>query len=116
MSESGEWSVLYYVNARGDSPPLEYIKGLKKEDRAKVARTIELLKQLGVKIGRPQARHLEGKLWELRPSPHRLIYFAYTRRRFVILHAFQKQTRKTPRAEIEIARRRMRRVLEEEGQ
>ena len=112
MSDRAEWSIYYYVNARRESPPLEYIRGLKKEDRAKVARTIELLKELGVKIGKPQARHLEGKLWELRPSPHRLIYFAHTGRSFVILHAFQKQTRKTPRREIEVARRRMMRVLE----
>ena len=90
MSEPSEWSVYFHVNTRGDSPPLEYINNLETKDRAKVAKSIELLKALGVGIGMPQAGHLEGKLWELRPSPHRLIYFAHMERRFVILHAFQK--------------------------
>ena len=112
MPDHAEWSVYFYRNLRGDSPPLEYINSLEERDRAKVARTIELLEQLGLGIGKPQARHLEGKLWELRPSPHRLIYFAHSGQRFVILHAFQKQTRKTPPREIDIARRRMREVLE----
>jgi phage-related protein len=112
MSDPAEWSVYFYRNARGDSPPLDYIKSLEQGDRARVARTIGLLKQLGLEIGGPQARQLEGKLWELRPSPHRLIYFAHSGRRFVILHAFQKQTRKTPRRDIEVARRRMKEVVE----
>lgn len=111
-SDPAEWSIYFYVTARGDSPPLEYIESLEKKDRAKVARYINLLKELGVRIGMPQARHLEGSLWELRPFPHRIIYFAHTGRRFVILHAFQKQTRQTPRREIDIAERRMREVLE----
>jgi phage-related protein len=112
MSRLTDWSVCFYVNARGDSPPLDYINSLEERDRAKVARTIELLAELGLGIGRPQARHLEGKLWELRPSPHRVIYFAHSGRRFVILHAFKKQTTKTPAREIEIATRRMREVVE----
>ena len=67
---------------------------------------------MGVAIREPYAKHLDGRLWDLRPSPHRLIYFAIKGRRFVIFHGFQKRTRRTPRREIEVARRRMQRVLE----
>ena len=67
---------------------------------------------MGVAIREPYAKHLDGNLWELRPPPHRLIHFPIKGRRSVILHGFQKQTRKTPRREIEVARRRMQRVLE----
>lgn len=114
MPDSSEWSVYFYKNARGDCPPLEYLKSLDKKDQAKIARYINLLKDLGVRINMPQARQLEGRLWELRPFPHRIIYFAHTGRRFVILHAFQKQTQKTPQREISIAERRMKEVLEGE--
>lgn len=114
MPNFSEWSVYFYKNARGDCPPLEYIKSLDKKDRAKIARYINLLKDLDVRISMPHARYLGGHLWELRPFPHRIIYFAHTGRRFVILHAFQKQTQKTPRREIDTAERRMNEVLEGE--
>jgi len=41
-----------------------------------------------------------------------LLYFACIGRRFVILHGFRKQTRKTPAREIETAERRMADFLE----
>ena len=67
-------------------------------------------------MGMPYVRHLTGKLWELRISSgrldYRLLYFAHTGRRFVLLHAFSKKTQKTPRREIEIALRRMAELLE----
>jgi phage-related protein len=50
---------------------------------------------------------LEGDLWELREESatniYRVIYFFFTGRRIVLLHGFQKKTRRTPRNEIEIA-------------
>jgi phage-related protein len=64
----------------------------------------------------PYARHLTGKLWELRvPSggqAYRVLYFAYAEHRFVLLHAFSKKTQKTPRREIDVALRRMTEFLE----
>ena len=114
MPNSSEWSVYFYKTARGDCPPLEYIKSLDKKDQAKIARYINLLKDLDVKIRMPQARHLKGHLWELRPFPHRIIYFAHTGSRFVILHAFQKQTQKMPKQEIDTAKRRMKEIVEGE--
>ena len=109
---SSKWTVVFYTSRRGDSPPLEFIKGLQRAERAKVARYIDLLREVGTQISMPQARHLRGQLWELRPSPYRLIYFAYTGRQFVILHAFRKKTQRTPRQEIEIAEGRLKEILE----
>jgi len=43
-----------------------------------------------------------------------LFYFLYTGQIFVILHGFRKQTMKTPGREIEVARRRMLELLEDE--
>jgi phage-related protein len=105
-SGHSEWKVVFYTRVRGDSPPREYIMSLG-EERAKIARSIKLLSEVGTKITMPQARHLKGPLWELRPVPHRLIYFALKGRCFVILHAFRKTTNRTPRREIEIAEKRM---------
>jgi phage-related protein len=54
-------------------------------------------------LGDPHARRLRGKLWELRPFPNRIIYFAYTGRQMVLLHGFTKKTEKTAKREIETA-------------
>ncbi len=66
----------------------------------------------------PYARHLKGKLWELRISSgrltYRVLYFARAGRRFVLLHIFRKKTQKTPRREIDTALRRMAELLDEE--
>ncbi len=42
---------------------------------------------------------------------HRVFYIAKFREGLYVLHAFQKKTRKTPKGEIELARRRLREVL-----
>ena len=112
--ESARWKVEFYTNSQGRSPVLEYLEELLEEEQAKVYNALKLLQEFGVLLGMPHARSLKGHkpLWELRPYPNRLIYFAYTGHRFVILHAFRKTKQKTPRKEIKVAERRMKEVLE----
>ena len=55
-------------------------------------------------------RHLTGPLWEMHPSNRdgiaRALYVAAQGRRVVVVRAFQKKTRRTPRREIVPALRR----------
>jgi phage-related protein len=79
---------------------------------AKLTRALDLLRTKGITaLAMPLARHVEGKIWELRASGRagigRSLYVAATGRRVVILRTFIKKTQKTPRAEIEIARKRL---------
>jgi len=104
---SADWIVEYYSDHRGRTPALEYIEAQSVADQAHIAHCIALLQDLGVRIGEPYVKHLSGKLWELRPQPHRLIYFVFTGRRIVILHAFRKTSKKTRRRDIDIAWKRM---------
>jgi phage-related protein len=69
------------------------------------------LREFGVSLGMPHAKHISGKLWELRPAANRFFYFAYVGRRFVILHAYRKQSQKTPPQELALAERRLAEVL-----
>ena len=50
-------------------------------------------------------KHLEDEIWELRPLRDRILFAAWTGDGFVLLHHFMKQTQKTPRREIEQAKR-----------
>ena len=81
---------------------------------AAYARSVELLMELGPRIGMPYSRPLGGGLFELRPRARegtgRALYCYLSRRRIVVLHAFVKKTQRTPPAELALARRRMREV------
>lgn len=113
-----EWIIEGYQDPQGRRPVEEFIDALPAKERARIIRTIELLKTYGTDLGMPYARHLKGKLWELRissgRSDYRIFYFARADRRFVLLHIFKKKAQKTPRREIETALRRMAELLGEE--
>ncbi len=107
------WQVGYYRDHRGRSPVLEYLDTLQAAERARVVFVIERLQESGIDLGMPHARPLQGRLRELRAGPIRLLYFADTDRRFVVLHAFRKTTGKTPAREMETALRRMHELQEQ---
>lgn len=71
---------------------------------------LDLLEAFGIVLGEPHTKSIGNKLWELRVigrRHHRVLYFVVSGRRFVLLHAFLKKTRKTPRKEIETGKARM---------
>ena len=111
--QSRDWTVEFYVDIRGRSPVEDFVDSLQESEQAKVYNSLRLLREFGVQIEMPHARPLRGHspLWELRPFPNRLIYFAHRGRRLIVLHGFRKQSRKTPQQEIQIAERRMEEFL-----
>ena len=50
-------------------------------------------------------KHLDGDIWELRPLRDRIFFAAWIDDAFILLHHFMKKTQKTPKAEIEKAKR-----------
>jgi len=110
------WTIEFFTTVRGTSPVLEYLDGLQAGERAKVHYHLRLLREFGINLREPYASPLEGHrpLWELKPGPIRLLYFAHKGRRFIILHAFRKKGQKTPRRHIKTAERRMAEFLEGE--
>jgi phage-related protein len=76
--------------------------------RASLTRIVERIEAVGLeRVGEPLVKHVEGKLWEMRPSGRRVegraLYVAAPGRRVVIVLAFQRRTQKTPRRLIELA-------------
>jgi phage-related protein len=113
------WSVGFYVEDSGRDPVGDFLRGLEDRTQARFLRAIEQLQIRNVQAREPLVRHLEGKLWELRVESqtniYRLLYFFFVGRRIVFVHGFQKKTQRTPRAEIELASRRMARFVERMG-
>jgi phage-related protein len=106
------WRIVFYKDSRGRSPVKEYLDALPAPEQAVTEATFRLLRDFGLLLGMPHAKHIGGKLWELRPGANRLFYFAYVGHRFIILHAYRKRGRKTPPQELATAERRLAEVLE----
>ena len=106
-----QWVIEFYQDVRQQRPVEGWLDELDAKDRARVYRSTTLLATYGTQLGMPYSRHVRGKIWELRIAAgrrdYRVLYFAWVGQRFVLLHAFAKQTAKTPTADLEIAERRM---------
>lgn len=122
------YNIVFYENERGESDVYNFIMALKaaadisKDARInynKVIAYIDALEEYGSRVGYPVVRHLDGEIWELRPLSNRILYAYQQDRTYVLLHHFVKNTRKTPAAEIEQAKREIdeyrRRVAEDEN-
>lgn len=57
-------------------------------------------------------KHLDGEIWELRPMNGRILFAAWHKCSYVLLHYFTKKTQKTPRREIEKAKRELADLIE----
>ena len=111
MSEPPRWRVEFYQDARGDRPVQEWLSGLEAKEEARVRRALALLETYGTQLVMPYARHLRGKLWELRITSgrrdYRVLYAAVAGQRFILLDAFSKKTAKTPARELENSEQRL---------
>ncbi|MCX5813344.1 MAG: type II toxin-antitoxin system RelE/ParE family toxin [Proteobacteria bacterium] len=81
---------------------------------ADYARIVELLMEFGPHLRMPHSRAMGDGLFELRPRSSegigRVFYCFMINQRIVILHAFIKKTRETPKRELKLARKRMKEV------
>jgi phage-related protein len=85
--------------------------------REKIFSDLERLVRFNVELGPPYVEKVTGQdFWELRTRSegniYRNFYFAYTDKKFVLLHGFQKKSQKAPRKELQAAEDRMRDYLE----
>lgn len=100
----------HYKTAAGRRPVKEFIDGLSEKDAAAVVGAMEEVQVDGLRA----ARHLDGKIYEVRVDGTRVIYrilFApqgRTSQVLLTLVALRKKTRKTPPHVIRPAKERLR--------
>ena len=108
------FNVEFYETQDGKSQIWEFLEDLRiKAATSKDARIqhkqaslyIELLQQNGTRLNENITKHFEDGIWELRPGNNRVFYFFFQDNTFVLLHQFRKKTQKTPKREIEKAKR-----------
>jgi phage-related protein len=105
-----EIPAFFYRTAGGAEPVLDWLRSLPAEDKRVLGTDLATV-QLGWPIGMPLCRSLGGGLWEVRttlPSRRiaRLLIFV-DEGRIGVVHGFIKKTQKTPAADLELARSRM---------
>jgi phage-related protein len=114
--ESAKYTIDFYYDKNGESDVYNLLKDLeKKSSKSKDARIqyrqlllyIELLSKNGNNLPDDVIKHIEDEIWELRPGKNRVLYFFYKDNKYVLLHHFIKKTQKTPKREIERAKREM---------
>lgn len=105
------YNLLFYTNARSDSPIDDFLDSLDKKSRAKVAVYLSLLEEHGPHLGRPYADIVRRKIRELRihqsSNQYRILYFFHLRDQIVLVHAFSKKTQQLKEKDIELAEKRM---------
>lgn len=118
------YRIEFYEDKNGYSEVTEYIQKLSKKaltskehriNLNKVIAYMDLLEEMGTRVGEPVTKHLDGEIWELRPLRNRILYAYYRENTFVVLSYFVKKTQKTPKKEIEKAKRNLRDYIERKG-
>lgn len=106
-SASESYQIVYYADRKGREPVRRYVNDLPSKEQQKVYAYLEFLRQREGYLDEPYAKHIIGKIRELRVdfsrNRHRIFYFTAMGKRIILLHAFLKKTPKTPKTEIKKA-------------
>lgn len=108
--------ILFFCKKNSNKCPVkEFVEKLQSKDRAKVLACLKSVEELGFDCPRVQFRQIQGRLWEIKvrstSAGFRIFYVGIKANVLVLLHAYQKQSQKAPRKEIEIAEQRMFEVI-----
>ncbi|MCL2853987.1 MAG: type II toxin-antitoxin system RelE/ParE family toxin [Defluviitaleaceae bacterium] len=117
------FEIHFYEDEGGNSPIYEYIKDLSKRtdknsriNATKIQDYLRILLENGKAAGEPYIKHIDGDIWELRPIRNRIFFASWTDNSFMLLHHFVKKTQKTPKREIDQAKRNLQDMRERRGQ
>ena len=100
-------TAVYYPDARGNTPALEFLLGLPQDEQQMAFAYISYLEEQGEALRRPIAEYLGDKLYELRPKQIRILYAFVGKQHAVILHVFRKKTGPVPPSEKRLAQTRL---------
>lgn len=106
------YNIIIYEDNNGKSEIVEYLKQLQKNSNKnnrikfnKIVTYIELLSKNGLALNEPYIKHIDKVIWELRPLRDRILFTSLCDNKFILLSIFKKETQKTPKREIEKAKK-----------
>ncbi len=102
-----------------DKAAKKIVRGFSIEARKEIGALLMTLQQ-GIKLGPPQAKVMKtihSSAFELRVKDsagiYRVFYVLFDKKHIFIPHAFTKKTQKTPKKEIDTAKKRLRSLINE---
>jgi phage-related protein len=106
-------AVVFFQSETGNEPVRTWLRELPKEDRKAIGEDI-LTVQFAWPVGKPLVGSFGGGLWEVRSRLKGKIartLFIIHDEEIVLLHGFIKKDRKTPKLDLDLARKRMKQYL-----
>lgn len=104
-----QFEVEFYQKASGEIPVEEFLCSLDKKLRAKLAGLMLILEEKGNLLREPYSKPLGDGIFELRgkvgTDVGRVLYFFYHDGKIIFTNGFIKKTKKTPREEIQKAKK-----------
>lgn len=111
--ENEQLPAVFYRSALGTEPVRDWLRDLPVAYRRIVGFDIHLV-EFGWPTGMPPVRSLKGGLWEVRSNQTggqiARVIFCVADGCMVLLHGFVKKTQKTPKADLETARKRQKEI------
>ena len=105
-----KFRVDFYREEDGTKPVGDFIRSLEVKMKAKVVANMHLLEEYGNMAREPLSKELEDGIFELRTIENnnivRILYFFDKDRIIIATNGFVKKKQKTPRSEIDLAKRR----------
>ena len=98
-----KFTIEFYEKLNKKCPVIEYLKKQTQKTEDKILAYLHNLSIFQAFRQEPYSRQIEKKLRELRvetkEGSHRIFYFMIINKKIILLHAFSKKTKKTPRME-----------------
>jgi phage-related protein len=103
------WTITFF-NEKVEQETLAFPPGI----LAHTVHIMEMIEEHGPALGKPQTAPFGGGLFEIRAKGKegigRSLFCAVKDKKVVILHSFVKKTQKTPKKDLDLAKRRMKEV------
>ena len=103
------FDVDFYELPSGEKPVETFLDSLDKKMRAKALYGISILEEFGNNLREPHSKPIGDGLFELRikfaSDITRIFYFFVVNNKIILTNGFVKKTIKTPKTEIELARK-----------
>lgn len=107
-----EFDIELFSTEDGKEPVADFLDSLEPKMNAKLIGLMEILEEKGTELRKPYSAPLGDGIFELRcrlgSNITRALYFFYVGKIIVVTNGFVKKTRKTPPAEIKLAKDRRR--------
>ena len=104
-------TIVFFTTASGQIPVKRYLDNLERRSLAAMTIALQDLQTQGMSGATVVIRKLRVGLWELKVGPHRVVFTQLDHGHLVLLHAFRKQSQRTPSVELTTARSRLARLL-----